>query len=345
MRVPPAAQGFRLRTPDFLLVDLGTEFGTEVIPGQSGSRVHVFDGEVEAHSPGAAVVSLKDGDAMESTRGVVRRIAVASRDAFVNDDRLHSLSREQQLGRFNTWKTFSAQQRSDARLVAYFPMQRGEGWDRLVSNEALPRNAARDGGAVGAAWTEGRWPGKDALEFKRPGDRVRLNIDGTYEALTFACWVKADGLDRKFNALILTDGYEPGEPHWQIHEDGRLMFSVMYPDPQTGTNRNFISYSPVVFDRSNTGRWHHIAVTYENRTGVVVQYVDGLEVSREIDSQHQPGRPLLYGSCELGNWGIPSKNHRFPIRNLNGSLDEFAIYSAALDGDEIRAMHRAGRPE
>lgn len=345
VRVPPAAQGFRLRTPDFLLVDLGTEFGAEVNPGAPGTRVHVFDGEVEARSPGAAAVSLKHGDAMESTGGVVRRIAVASRDAFVNDDRLLSLGREQQRARFAAWKAFSAQQQSDSRLVAYFPMQRPDGWDRLVSNAALPRNAARDGGAVGAAWTDGRWPGKDALEFKRPGDRVRLNIDGTYEALTFACWVKADGLDRKYNALILTDGYEPGEPHWQIHEDGRLMFSVMYPDPQTGKNRNFISYSPVVFDRANTGRWHHIAVTYENHTGAVVQYVDGVEVSREIDPQHLAGRPLVYGACELGNWGIPLKNHRFPIRNLNGSLDEFAIYSAALSAAEIRAMYGAGRTE
>lgn len=57
------------------------------------------------------------------------------------------------------------------------------------------------------------------------------------------------------------------------------------------------------------------------------------------------GRSLVYGACELGNWGIPLKNHRFPIRNLNGSLDEFAIYSAALSADEIQAMHRAGRAE
>jgi len=348
VRVPPAAQGFRLRTPDFLVVDRGTEFGAEVDPAKAGSRVHVFDGEVEAHSLGAAMVSLKRGEGMESSGGVARRVGLTSRDVFVNEDRLRSLGREKQRERFSEWKAYSSTQHADPRLIAYYPMQRGDAWDRLITNATAPRNGSRDGGAVGVAWSEGRWPGKDALEFKRPGDRVRLNIDGTYDALTFACWVKVDGLDRKYNALLLTDGYEAGEPHWQIHEDGRLMFSLTYPEDDQGGEgkpRNRIYFSPVVFDRANTGRWHHIAVTYDNRSGAVVQYVDGVEVSREVDAQHRPNRPIVYGACELGNWGIPWKNHPFPIRNLNGRLDEFSIYSASLSAPEIQAMCLAGRPD
>jgi hypothetical protein len=53
----------------------------------------------------------------------------------------------------------------------------------------------------------------------------------------------------------------------------------------------------------------------------------------------------VIGPCELGNWGLPTQNHRFPIRNLNGSLDEFALYRAALAPAEIRALHAAGNPE
>jgi hypothetical protein len=215
-----------------------------------------------------------------------------------------------------------------------------------VRNTAEPGDPLRAGGAVGAAWSQGRWPEKDALEFKRPGDRVRLDLPGTYTALTFACWAKVDGLDRTYNALLLTDGYEVGEPHWQIFEDGRLMFSLTYPDPAApGKRRNQIYYSPIVFDRANTGRWHHLAVAYDNRRGEVVQYVDGAEVSREVHAFHEPGRSVVFGPCEIGNWGMPLQNHRFPIRNLNGRIDEFALYSAALSGAEIRAMFEAGRPE
>jgi hypothetical protein len=173
-----------------------------------------------------------------------------------------------------------------------------------------------------------------------------LKLDGTYDAITFACWARVDGVDRKYSALILTDGYDPGAPHWQIYEDGSLMFSISYMDPASpAVKRNQIYYSPPIFTAANSGRWQHLAVTYDNQSGVVVQYVNGREVSREVSKFHQPGRPISFGACELGNWGLPTPNHRFPIRNLNGSLDEFMIYRAVLSADEIRALYEAGKPE
>jgi hypothetical protein len=47
----------------------------------------------------------------------------------------------------------------------------------------------------------------------------------------------------------------------------------------------------------------------------------------------------------MGNWGLPTPNHESPIRNLNGALDEFAIYRAALSAEEIRSHFENGRPE
>ncbi|MFT5467167.1 MAG: hypothetical protein ACI8UO_002271 [Verrucomicrobiales bacterium] len=44
--VPPSGMGFTVNTPEMEVVDLGTEFGLNV--SDSGSEVHVFDGEVEA---------------------------------------------------------------------------------------------------------------------------------------------------------------------------------------------------------------------------------------------------------------------------------------------------------
>jgi hypothetical protein len=175
---------------------------------------------------------------------------------------------------------------------------------------------------------------------------VRLNLDGTYNALTLACWAKIDGIDRKYSALLLTDGYEPGEPHWQIYEDGSLMFSISYPNPaKPERKRNQIYYSPPIFTPANSGRWHHLAVTYDSQSGAVAQYVDGREVSREVHAFHTPGQPIVFGPCELGNWGLPTERHSFPLRNLNGSLDEFSIYNAALTADGIRALYQSGKPE
>jgi hypothetical protein len=239
--------------------------------------------------------------------------------------------------------------RKDPRLIAYYPFKHWEEdkWDRMVHTLAQPVMSSRNGGAVGARWTQGRWPGKEALEFKRPGDRVRMNLDGTYAALTLACWVKIDSVDKKYNSLLLTDGYESGEPHWQIYEDGSLMFSIGYAAPgekRITLKTNQMYFSKAVFNADSLGRWHHLAVTYDNASGTVVQYFDGHEVGREVSALHQTGRPIVFGPCELGNWGVPTQGHPFPIRTLNGAIDEFAIYQSALSATEIEAMFEQGKP-
>lgn len=335
VHVPPAAKGFLLHAPDMKLEDLGTEFALNV--QGNASAVHVFDGEVIAHTS-KAPASLKEGMTLGSTT-----------QEFLPIGDLQSLVKQRETRRFDAWQRWSLQTRKDSRLIGYYTFKHWEDdrWERLVNNFTEPRRPNRAGGIVGARWAQGRWPGKEALEFKRPGDRVRINLDGSYPALTLACWVKVDSVDKKFNSLLLTDGYENGEPHWQIYEDGSMMFSInCRPEGVTQDGKlNQMYFSKPVFGANSLGRWHHIAVTYENQRGEVVQYFDGAEVSREISSLHQPGRPITFGPCEIGNWGLPTAGHPFPIRNLNGAIDEFAIYGAVLSPAELQSIFQEGRPE
>lgn len=341
VHVPPAAKGFLMHAPDVKLEDLGTEFALNVTGRDSA--VHVFDGEVIAHTKGQTPTSLKVGMSLASTKA-----DVSPRDFLPISD-LQGLIRQREQRRFEHWQTWSERAREDPRLIAFYTFQHtpGDRWDRLVSNLAVPQQKQRAGGAVGARWTQGRWPGKEALEFKRPGDRLRLNLDGTYTALTLSAWVKVDSVDKKYNSLLLTDGYDNGEPHWQIYEDGSLMFSIIYrPDEVTRDGDwNQIYYSKPVFSADSLGRWHHIAVSYSNHSGEVIQYFDGAEVGREVSTRHRPGLPITFGPCEIGNWGLPTERHPAPIRNLNGAIDEFAIYGSVLSGAEIHAIFANGRPE
>jgi len=349
VRVPPPAHGFKLEIPGMKLVDLGTEFGLEVDRQKQSAEVQVFEGEVEAHPEGGAQVNLKKGEGLQSQNHALTRLASVTPEDFAGAEKLDSLNAAHTRTRHAAWFDWTERMRHDPRLLAFFPFQPQNEWDRFARNAALPEDPLKNGGIVGATWAQGRWPMKNALEFKRPGDRVRLRIPGKYNALTFAGWVRVDGLDRKYNALLLTDRYDSGAPHWQIYEDGRLMFSISYPDPTQPENqkakRNQIYFSPVVFNRSETGRWHHIAVTYDSQSGEATQYLDGKEVSREVSLFHAPGREIIYGDCELGNWGMPTEKHKFPIRNFNGRMDEFAIFRAALSPQEIKRMWEAGNPE
>ena len=340
VHVPPAAKGFVMHAPDVKLEDLGTEFALNV-KGRD-SAVHVFEGEVIAHIKNKAPASLKVGMSLASTAAGVLP------EDFLPISELQGLIRQREQRRFQQWQTWSEGVSKDPRLIAYYTFRHApdDRWDRLVSNLADPQDKIRAGGAVGAQWTQGRWPGKEALEFKRPGDRVRMNLDGTYAALTFACWVKVDSVDKKYNSLLLTDGYDSGEPHWQIYEDGSLMFSIGYAasgEKRITARYNQVYYSKPVVTADSLGRWHHLAVTYDNVSGMALQYFDGKEVGREVSALHQPGRPIILGPCELGNWGLPTQGHPFPIRTLNGAIDEFAIYHDVLSPSEIQTLFEQGQ--
>lgn len=80
-------------------------------------------------------------------------------------------------------------------------------------------------------------------------------------------------------------------------------------------------------------------------TGSVLQYFDAQEVSREVSPLHQPGRAITLGPCETRNWGLPTQRHPFPIRNLNGAIDEFAIYDDVLSPSELHTLFDQGKPE
>lgn len=344
VQVPPAAKGFLLHAPGLKLEDLGTEFALNVDVSGGSSEVHVFDGEVIAHREGGDSQSLTGGMSLGSDgeKGV-------DPAAFLSLSELDGLAAERGVRRLEAWRAWSQEARHDERLIAYYDFhhQTAAGRDRFVGNVAEPRIHSRTGGAVGARWTDGRWPGKAALEFKRPGDRLRMNLDGTYRDITFACWVKVDSVDKKYNSLLLTDGYENGEPHWQIYEDGSLMFSLVYRPAGSGKGGKYnqMYFSRPVLTAESLGRWHHLAVSYDGTSGEVVQYFDGEVVGREVSPLHQAGRSIHFGPCEIGNWGLPTESHQFPVRNLNGAIDEFAIYRTALTAVEIRAMFEAGRVE
>lgn len=333
--VPPAARGFLVHAPGMKLEDLGTEFALNVQDG--AGAVHVFTGEVIVHTE-QAPASLTEGMSFGKTDS-----------GFLPISDLQQLLMMRQQHRHETWQQWSQSLRQDPRLIAYYTFNHppNDRWDRVVHNLAEHGAPGRSGGAVGARWTQGRWPGKEALEFKRPGDRVRLHLDGTYDAITLACWVKVDSVDKKYNSLLLTDGYDNGEPHWQIYEDGSLMFSIIYrpSDASKSGQYNQMYFSKPVFTHDTLGRWHHIAVSYDNQSGEVIQFFDGEIIHRQIHPLHQPDRPIRFGHCEIGNWGLPTKGHAFPIRNLNGAIDEFALFSTALSAQEVQSLFAHGRPE
>lgn len=350
--VPPAARGFSLEVDDMKVVDLGTEFGLAV-SRDGGAQLQVFDGEVELH-PAAD----KDHKMLTAGEGVIRNekgefeITEITPQRFLDIAALETRADGQNSARYERWKAWSDEMRRDSRLIAYYTFDQQGSWNRKLFNSVEPNNDELDGAIVGARRVPGRWQKKAGLEFKRPGDRVRVQIPGEFGSLTFVCWVKIDSLDRWYNSLFLTDNYNQGEPHWQILDSGQLFFSVRHrPDepirePAAESPAHQKVLSPPFWKPQMSGRWLHLATTYDVDAGRTTHYLNGEVLHQEAIDKDLLVKTTRIGAASIGNWSIPTRpDAEFAIRNLNGSIDEFAIFSASLSADEIKDIYRQGREE
>lgn len=347
-QVPTAARGFSIDVADLKVVDLGTEFGISVSP--EGTDVQVFDGEVELHQPTHEKRTLTTGQAIVRREQGEMQDAQVSPERFVDIVALESKQREQEVTRFRRWQSYSEKLRRDERLIAYYAFDQQEPWQRQLQSSADPYDEELDGAIVGANQVPGRWNQKGALEFKKPGDRVRVQIPGQFESLTLAAWVKIDSLDRWYNSLFLTDHYNQGEPHWQILDTGQLFFSVRHKaddarGPQARKQTHQPVLSPPFWNPSLSGRWIHLATTYNAQNGQTIHYFNGKPIHRESIAEDLVVKRTKIGAASIGNWSIPTrKDAEFAIRNLNGSLDEFAVFADALSAQEIQEMYLHGKP-
>ncbi len=335
--VPKPARGFRVKTASGEVVDLGTEFAIEVTPEHAD--LHVLNGEIEWHPEAEQVQRLVDGESMRWTVDGEKEGVSSSFERFPGLTELKANRME----RYRRWQHHSRELRQDPRLLVYFPMEQLEAGDRQVVDES---QAKADGVVVRAMQTADRWgQPHQALDFSPTGSRVRLSISGEHEALTFYCWVRIDSLDRWYNSLFLTDGHELQEPHWQIMDDGRLFFSVKKQEGGNGIPDKHIAYSPPIWSPALSGTWMQIATVYDSRAKTTSHYVNGEMISQDQLPDKMVVEKVRIGSASLGNWSEPMRQDpHFAVRNLNGAMDEFAIFADALTAREIAELYESGKP-
>ena len=308
------------------------------------AEVHALEGDLRWRSRESTETALTGGDSLGWNLESDQESLIPSREASLS--RLGRFAEEQsnqQAGRREAWRAFSRDLSSDERLLAYYPMDPVGEEERQLADQS---GNGVDGTIVLADRSRDRWAQPfGGLDFSPMGSRVRLVVPGEYESLTLMCWVKIDSLDRWYNSLFLTDGHELHEPHWQIMNDGRLFFSVRATD-QKGKADKHIAFSPPIWTPGQSGQWMHLATVYDGKAFTTTHYVNGEAVS--IDPIPEELRPekVTIGPASIGNWSEPlyRQDAEFRVRNLNGTIDEFALFSAPLDAVEIREIYEIGRP-
>jgi hypothetical protein len=226
--VPEPAQGFTIVTPEYEAVDLGTEFALSV--GSDGrSEVHVVDGEVRLDSTdGRELRHLGAGAAVRATGGEMTSIESRG-EAFVDRQKLLELARDDWRSRYAAWKRASEDLRKDPATLVYFDFEEQDPWDRALENRATNRAVGlpAGGGHHRRPVDPGPLAGERFARIQthhrpRPSPHARANT----QAMTLSAWVRVEGFDRWLNSLMLTDGWEAGEVHWQISDKGQLILGV-----------------------------------------------------------------------------------------------------------------------
>jgi hypothetical protein len=164
---------------------------------------------------------------------------------------------------------------ANPQAVLLYTFEKDASSSRLLRNRST-NNDQSNGAIVGCRWTEGQWSGKDALEFKHPGNRVRLQIPGEFDSLSYSAWVRIDGLDRPFIALMQTNGYDVGEPHWQARDDGRLLLGIQTPSGHVAYD------SKPILNIKHLGLWTHWATVYDSESAQVTHYINGENVGESL---------------------------------------------------------------
>lgn len=337
--VPSPARGFRVRTAQATLTDLGTKFGVEA--SARDTELHVFKGSVELQSAGSPTKqTMIEGQGAHSDGAGTSRIIPASPSRFATLFDLQNKSSQADVLRHEQWRAASNRLDEDSTLLVHFDFETADLNDGRLPNAGQRKDAMTDAVVVGCQWTEGRWPDKRALEFRGVSDRVRFGVPGELESLTLAVWLRVQGLDRQINSLFMSDGFEPGTVHWSVRQDGVLALTAIGSEPHAFQ----IATSPPALRLDQFGLWIHLAVTIDGRSRRVVHFLNGLPVS-EHSLTISP--PFHIGTAELGNWnarGFP-RNDPFMIRNFSGAMDDFCLFNRALSAAEVHGLYSVGRPQ
>ncbi len=328
--VPPQARGFTLDTPQFNVVDHGTAFGLDVT-GEA-AEVHVFKGEVTAGPQ-----SLKEGEAVAVAGDGQLRFMPATPVAFASVADLERRSAEAQRRQLAAWRGAAGPLNTDPALLLRFDFEDFPD-ARVLPNVSASATLVGDGTIVGCEQTEGRWPGKGALGFHSVGDRIRIRVPARLSSVTLAAWVRVDGLDRTFNSLLMSQGYDPGAVHWQINQKGVVHVGVRGENKSSTHDYGTL----VVFTPDRFGRWTHLALVFDADAGHVTHYVDGAPACR------QPIRTpvsLQIGYADVGNWSVGAHSTIYPVRHFSGRMDELLLFSRALADEEVKQIYATGTPQ
>ena len=333
----PGVDNFTVEMPNGKVIDLGTEFGLNVL--ENGvAEVSVFEGKVlyegKDMDPAVAFCELKAGESISIDEdGTIKQIAMPS-EPFFGAAEIAFRSMEEAQRRYAAWVSLSEELANDKQVALYFTFDDHKIWDRALHDDTINKNKREDGAIVGCKWVEGRWPGKGALRFSGDNDRVMLMLRTNSSSGTLVVWMRMDSHRNSFTPILHAASNARGILAWGITKQGNVLLRAK----QGSQVVDFAS--PVVFTSNQVGQWVHLTTTYDSKQGKVAHYFNGLyKGSENLPAQVR----FSLNGCDLGN--LNSKEKNAPQgHNFRGLIDEFIVFRKALDAETVLRLYEIGRP-
>jgi hypothetical protein len=218
-----------------------------------------------------------------------------------------------------------------AGLVAHWTFDEGSG--TVVGDRS---GNGHDGELTGGTWTTGgHFAGALTLT---SGDHVTVpNFPQATPGWTVSVWTKtsaeqlAAGVEEEGETILSTENVFAGG--WQLHLDNRPGFERYDAAYWAGSSAN--DYVVVFCSCLDVDRWIHLTAVFDGDARQLTLHRDGVVVDRRtMPVPILPGDSTLY----IGRWNQL-------IRFLSATVDDFAIWSRALDATEIAIVSRQPPPD
>ena len=192
-----------------------------------------------------------------------------------------------------------------------------------------------DGQLTGGSWVAaGRFAGGLSL---RPGDSVTIpDFPEATSGWTVSVWIKLSAADRAaftMERAVLLTAERPSMGGWEIEFDPRPGFEWLEASYFVAAPTN----DYVVLDCKciEIDRWMQWTAVFDSTSSRFSLYHDGiLADASSLPAPILPGDPTLY----IGRWSQGA-------RSISGVIDDYAIWSRALSGDEVAVLNTRAVPD
>ncbi|MFM8469078.1 MAG: LamG-like jellyroll fold domain-containing protein [Limisphaerales bacterium] len=348
-----SARGFRLLTPGLTVVNQGNSFGVKVT--ESGEQeVHALEGKVtigRTGESGTSQILAKQARKLDDTGFSETPFRPEEFPAF---ERVREREAAEAARLLLAWRAAADALDLDPAVRVHFNFEEQSPLDATLRNRVRGNGAGSDGQIIGARWSQGRWPGKGALEFRGRGQRVLLRLPGESPAFTLLAWVRVDALPQPSSMLLATDAppreetdggkasaSEPRPMRWELKANGQLglnLFSgLVSRQPQWQSLA-----SPALLTPQRHGQWLCLATVLDAPRGELTHFINGVAVARH---QLPSGSPLALTHLSLGNVTTTDAEARAGVNyGFFGAVDELLVAARPFSAAELRRSFEVGRP-